>query len=260
EKKAYLAAARCLTRTLSPRGPSVAIHDEFSLLHSRTGNYSHNAAPFLPWHRYFIQAYEQALHTHCNYTDTLPYWDWTLDHANLIRSPIWHPIDGFGSNGSGPDSVAAGHCVQDGPFAGFTAAYFEGTYHPHCLSRGFLNEETIKRVGNLTVKPSILQEIITQNSTYFDFLLSVEQMSHLTIPYIVQGDFSKVTAPNDRLWWSWQLVGTDRRKQYNGIARSESTEEARLTDRLEFGGIVMESPRVEDVMDTEGGVLCYRYD
>ncbi|OOF98341.1 hypothetical protein ASPCADRAFT_205583 [Aspergillus carbonarius ITEM 5010] len=152
------------------------------------------------------------------------YWDWTLDHTNLIRSPIWDPIHGFGSNGSGPKSVAGGHCVQDGPFANLTTTYFEGKYHPHCLSRGFLDEETIKRVGNLTVQPVVLREIITQTANYFDFLLAVEQMSHLTIPYIVQGDFSKVTAPNDpvfflhhaqvdRVWWSWQLLSPERRGQ-----------------------------------------------
>ena len=138
-----------------------------------------------------------SLHPSCILTPPANrYWDWTLDHTNLIRSPIWDPIHGFGSNGSGPKSVAGGHCVQDGPFANLTTTYFEGKYHPHCLSRGFLDEETIKRVGNLTVQPVVLREIITQTANYFDFLLAVEQMSHLTIPYIVQGDFSKVTAPN----------------------------------------------------------------
>ncbi|PYI04309.1 Di-copper centre-containing protein [Aspergillus sclerotiicarbonarius CBS 121057] len=250
EKKAYLDAAQCLATTVSPRDPSVTIHDELSLLHSRTGNYSHNAAPFLPWHRYFIHAYEQALHTHCNYTGTLPYWDWTLDHTNLLLSPIWDPNQGFGSNGTGPPSVAGGHCIQDGPFSGLTVSYFEGNYHPHCLSRGFLNEETIQRVGNLTVRPAVHKDIIIQSSKYFDFLLAVEQMSHLTIPYIVQGDFSKVTAPN----------GTERKGQYNGLSGIEGIEEAGVMDWLEFGGVVAESLRVADVMDTEGEVLCYQYD
>lgn len=89
-----------------------------------------------------------------------------------------------------------GHCVVDGPFAGFTPVYYEGTYQPHCLSRGFLDEGTVKRVGNLTMRPSVLQELVRNESSYFDFLLRVETMSHLTVPYVVQGDFRTVTAPN----------------------------------------------------------------
>lgn len=33
---------------------------------------AHDAAPFLPWHRYFIHAYEKALKDHCGYKGTLP--------------------------------------------------------------------------------------------------------------------------------------------------------------------------------------------
>lgn len=89
-----------------------------------------------------------------------------------------------------------GRCVVDGPFAGFAPVYYEGVYKPHCLSRGFLDEKTVKRVGNLTIRPSVLQELVQSESSYFDFLLRMETMSHLTIPYVVQGDFRTVTAPN----------------------------------------------------------------
>lgn len=33
-----------------------------------------------------------------------------------------------------------------------------------------------------------------------------------------------------------------------------------LTDELEFGGLLSSSPTIAEVMDTEGGILCYRYD
>lgn len=91
ERLAYVQAARCLTESPSSRRSNTSIHDDFVLLHSRIGNYcmyslgvlsggkprlmkyiAHNAAPFLPWHRYFIHLYEQALHKHCNYTGVLP--------------------------------------------------------------------------------------------------------------------------------------------------------------------------------------------
>lgn len=92
ERQAYVDAAVCLTRTQSPTDSRVSIHDDFSYLHSRIGNYckttsifscirssslhvlhlAHDAAPFLPWHRYFIHAYEKALKDHCGYKGTLP--------------------------------------------------------------------------------------------------------------------------------------------------------------------------------------------
>lgn len=39
EKQSYLAAAHCLTTTPSSSLSNATIHDEFSLLHSRVGNY-----------------------------------------------------------------------------------------------------------------------------------------------------------------------------------------------------------------------------
>lgn len=244
ERQSYLAAARCLTRVPSSSLPNATIHDEFSLIHSRVGNYcmstqylyfllysnlycpAHDAAPFLPWHRFFIHAYEAALQKHCQYDGITPcvspvdvqhvtvpanqaprYWDWSLDYQNLLKSPIWSTDEGFGPDGDkgtssnmnpnpNPSTSVNGHCVVDGPFAGLTPVYYDGEYQPHCLSRGFLDEETVKKVGNLTMRPSVLQELVRNESSYFDFLLRVETMSHLTIPYVVQGDFRTVTAPN----------------------------------------------------------------
>lgn len=39
ERQAYVDAAVCLTRTRSPTDSRVSIHDDFSYLHSRIGNY-----------------------------------------------------------------------------------------------------------------------------------------------------------------------------------------------------------------------------
>ncbi|GAB1210724.1 hypothetical protein APSETT445_009521 [Aspergillus pseudonomiae] len=189
------------------------------------------------------------------------YWDWSLDYRNLIASPIWDTDDGFGPSGSSFTSVANGRCVDHGPFANWMPTYYEGNYHPHCLSRGFQDETTVTRVGNLTVRPDILQGVIRDKSEYFDFLLAVETMSHLTIPYIVQGDFSKVTAPNDpvfflhhaqvdRVWWSWQGIHDERRRKYNGIARYDSTAEASVSDALDLG-FILENGAVVTVEDKE---------
>ncbi|GAD93058.1 conserved hypothetical protein [Paecilomyces variotii No. 5] len=272
ERLAYTQAARCLTESPSMRRENTTIHDDFVLLHSRIGNYSHNAAPFLPWHRYFIHLYEQALHEHCNYTGVLPYWNWSLDWEDLSKSPVWDNETGFGGSGTGAESVANGHCVLDGPFAGAQAAYYEGNYHPHCLSRGFLPEEVIQRAGKIAVRPARLNRVFAEQD-YYKFLLKVEQVSHLTIPYIVQGDFAKVTAPNDpvfflhhgqvdRVWWIWQQRHHRDGKflgGYDGISRNDSTVSAQLTDMLDFGDFAPDVS-VNDVINTQAGILCYRYD
>ena len=64
----------------------------------------------------------------------------------------------------------------------------------------------------------------------------------------------------DRLWWSWQQISSERKNQYNGIARNDSLLEAQVTDVLEFGASFPTEITVDDMMDTEGGILCYQYD
>lgn len=48
----------------------------------------------------------------------------------------------------------------------------------------------------MTMKPQVLESAILEMSNYYDFLLHIEDMSHLTVPYLVQGDFRVPTAPN----------------------------------------------------------------
>ncbi|KAJ5257199.1 hypothetical protein N7478_013303 [Penicillium angulare] len=262
EKELYIDAAVCLTQTPSRRDPRVTIHDDFSYLHGRIGNYSHNAAPFLPWHRYFIHSYEKALKDHCGFKGTLPYWDWSKDYKNVLESPIWDIDPGFGPNGdmTGPEGVSHGHCVRNGSFAKWTPAYYQGDYRPHCLSRGFFEKAEAEERSRTTVKPEILEAVIAKETDFFRFTMNIEDVSHITVPYLVHGDFRRITASNDRLWWSWQKYSGNRFLQYNGPARYDTNEEASLTDLLDYGGILPFDPSVGDLMDTEGDLLRYRYD
>lgn len=45
--------------------------DDFAYTHTKEGTVTHYAAGFLPWHRYFIHAYEKALQTECGYRGVL---------------------------------------------------------------------------------------------------------------------------------------------------------------------------------------------
>lgn len=47
----------------------------------------HNAGFFLPWHRLFVQTFEDALRSKCGYHGVQPYWDWTK--GNSSHNKYW---------------------------------------------------------------------------------------------------------------------------------------------------------------------------
>lgn len=57
--------------------------------------------------------HEKLLHTYCNYTGGMPYWDEQVDAENITRSAVWDSVYGIGGDGSSSDS----NIVTDGPFA-----------------------------------------------------------------------------------------------------------------------------------------------
>ena len=115
-----------------------------------------------------------------------------------MKSPIWDTDAGFGPNGdvAGPEGVSKGHCVRNGSFSEWNPAYYQGDYQPHCLSRGFLDTATAEERSMTTVKPNILEAVITRETDFFNFTMEIEDVSHITVPYLVHGDFRRITAPN----------------------------------------------------------------
>lgn len=66
----------------------------------------------------------------------------------------------------------------------------------------------------------------------------------------------------DRLWWMWQRAEPQnigkRRREYLGRAAHNSTQHASLTDVIPMGGLAP-NINVFDIMETNSGLLCYRY-
>lgn len=64
----------------------------------------------------------------------------------------------------------------------------------------------------------------------------------------------------DHLWWKWQQEKREKRiSEYDGKHMFNSTNEnASVNDILLYGGFADDIP-VSKVMDTENGILCYRY-
>ena len=63
----------------------------------------------------------------------------------------------------------------------------------------------------------------------------------------------------DRIWWRWQQVNIEERQtQYLGPAAHGSEVPASLRDILPMGDLAS-GVTVSQVINTEDGLLCYRY-
>ncbi|KAF4486666.1 Tyrosinase ustQ [Colletotrichum fructicola] len=271
ERKNFIDAVNCLSREPARWGPNGTVYDDFSLLHERIGSLSHGSASFLPWHRYFLKAWESALKEHCDFKGQVPYWDWTTDWMDLAASSIWNNETGFGGDGE-PESplvVGGGRCVTDGPFSHLHPIRYNRTYVDHCLARGFKTTDTSGRPLGPWFGPESIGKLM-RSPSYREFEWEMENRLHNRIHRAVSGDFLAFAAGNDpvfylhhaqidNLWWKWQQEDAKTRLyQYEGEHQRDSTGNATLSDILQFGGFIEDVP-VSHVMDTQNKFLCYRY-
>ena len=290
EKDAYISAVQCL-RTRPAILAQGSLYDDFAYVHKCFGSYSHKAAAFLPWHRYFIFQYERFLREDCGYDGGLPYWDWTRDWEDITRSPVFDAETGFGGDGNatGEITVGGGRCVVDGPFAGLKALRYDAEYEPHCLSRGFLKGTVLKKMCGDDITPEKVEGVL-QMGDFESFMHALEEGPHIAISTGIRGDWVKFTVPYgkwldwglgdfitlltleidplwflhhsqlDRLWWIWQQADRKRRlTAYSGKADNNTDAAASLTDVMDYGGFVP-NIQVSQLMDTSSGLLCYKYE
>lgn len=248
----------------------------------------HFVASFLPWHRWFVHIYENALQTSCNFTGAMPYWDWTQDAGHLPSSPLLSnsTTTGFGGNGAGGGFVSPSRpnpltsCVQDGAFSqdSFTVAYYQGTSRAHCLNRGFNDgfDSDPAKIANMSAyyyTPEYIQNMTEDNGTtnFTTFWDALENGPHGAIHNVLGGDMIPGTSPNDplfflhhgqvdRLWWQWQQVAPEvRNTEFTGNRYQNDDETiALISDELEFMGLGT-NVTVGDVMTTQNSLLCYTY-
>lgn len=91
----------------------------------------HMTGVFFPWHRQYVQAFEDQLRDTCGYDGVQPYWDWTQDAPSFYNATIFSdsPCDGLGSWGD-PDND---HQISTGAFKDLTLAYPV----PHNIRRNY---------------------------------------------------------------------------------------------------------------------------
>ncbi|KAI1649086.1 uncharacterized protein F4817DRAFT_41369 [Daldinia loculata] len=251
----FISAVRCLQsksgETSSTFAGVKSRYDDFVALHISQADYIHWVGHFLPWHRYFLWLFEQALRNECSYEGSVPYWDWTqdaVDEASLLGSPIFDPEYGFGGNGDYIEDISnfpdewvtdidipgrsGGGCLTNGPFAETNASMGPGRhteYTPRCIRRDFSLWLMLRTLNTDTAN------FVLDASSYFEFehrteglTLGVEGVSvhsggHLGIGGML-GDMANTWSSTgdpifwvhhcaiDRLWDIWQRKDWESRR------------------------------------------------
>jgi tyrosinase len=242
--------------------------------------------------RYFAHIYEQEMQA-CGYRGSMLYWDWGQSASDPLNAPIFSDSAGLGGNGVSspacqyiPGNRVARQCVVSGPFAQLRPAYYQGSTVPHSLHRCFNCGSP--NMFNESWMTAVVFNVLLQ-STYTRFSTELYIGPHLSIHDAIGGDFPTTTSPNgilpltlnievllteieplfwphhvqvDRIWWIWQnLDPANRMFQYEGktvIGNSPPTR-AVMADVMHVLGLASDAP-VSEVMNTEGGFLCYRYE
>ncbi|GAB1316986.1 Tyrosinase copper-binding domain-containing protein [Madurella fahalii] len=142
ERKAYTDAVLCLMSKpalTSAQAPGAKSRfDDYVVVHIQQTPRNHGTTFFLPWHRYYVWHYEQALRTECGYKGYQPYWNWGRYADDPENSPLFNGDEySMGGNGAKvpyegiPVPMAprpynmippgnGGGCVTSGPFRNMT--------------------------------------------------------------------------------------------------------------------------------------------
>ncbi|KAI8901868.1 hypothetical protein BC833DRAFT_535205 [Globomyces pollinis-pini] len=243
EKDAYLNAVTAL-KNRAPAGRTDYArwnYNQFADLHIEMALDNHSKAPFLPWHRWFIHHYEQALQS-VNPSIILPYWDWTLDSENPTAADVFKD---FGLNGN----PASGYCMTTGIAKGWTV-----TAGPNragkCLVR---TNDWSKKLWSPESVTNLLR-----TPDFSTFWTSLENGPHGMVHNAIggaNGDFKQMWSTNDpifflhhgmvdKVWWRWQSACKENVGKYAGSSSYRLAPYPRT---------------VADVSNTQAGPFCYTY-
>ncbi|PBP16163.1 tyrosinase [Diplocarpon rosae] len=276
EKMAFVDAELCamsLPNKTSLPGSTTRFED-FQAAHQRGtmnlyGDIVHYTAQFLPWHRFHLHAHESVLRNECNYTGTIPFWDEAIDAAsgNFFQSDMWSD-QYFGGNGSPVDG-----CVRTGAFANRTMHIGPFTQTTdYCFNRNF-NYTSGLTLGARANTDACYKHSATDFETFYKCMASSPHVAGHRATGGVMVDVN--SSPGDplfylhhcfldRLYWQWQQIsGADRIFAISGNTTVTEPptgwEKLTLDYELDMSG-AYENVRLEEVMNIQGGYLCYAYE
>ncbi|KAH6569860.1 hypothetical protein BASA50_003602 [Batrachochytrium salamandrivorans] len=259
----YINAVICLKMSPSrlPRTiRSPSRFDDVAYTHSQALGVAHSSAAFLPWHRAFLSAYENALRDECGYPGALPFWDWTIDSQAPESSSLWSDRS-FGGDGN---PFTPNRCITNGPYVNFYSTF----EFRSCISRAITGN-----LGSTTsfYTPEVIFRMVSTSRTYDAFRQAVEQGPHNNVHAGIGGTMAIVAVSTndpifmlhhanvDRVWSIWQTLNPKLASTYDG--RNSNGLVARATDTLPlFGFSTAPTYRVANMFSTTSGLpLCYTY-
>ncbi|KIY53268.1 Di-copper centre-containing protein [Fistulina hepatica ATCC 64428] len=181
------------------------------------------AGHFLPFHRLYVVEYEEALRNFCNYTGPAsPYWNWTIDAANIEGSNMFTDSSPSGLRGRGDPNNDYSLYPGDGGFSNFYHYYPS----PHVIRRNFTLYPFATEGKDSQVDRLINSHIGDFKS--FQAEAEVFQSAHTAGHQMMGGDMGRyipfgyylvvLTRANrfvdalfwlhhsmvDKVWWEWQ--------------------------------------------------------
>jgi len=111
---------------------SGSYYDDIVYMHMDLNHVIHFTGLFLPWHRWYVHSLESALKSKCGFAGSAPYWNWSMDAADLYGSTFFaddDPHSGLGGWGDPSHDFQ----VPTGGFSDFHVSYPS----PHTLRRNF---------------------------------------------------------------------------------------------------------------------------
>ncbi|KAI1192601.1 hypothetical protein F5X97DRAFT_74986 [Nemania serpens] len=259
DRQALMSAFKCLMNK-PPSGAfsvSKSRWEDFARLHQMYTPNVHQNQKFLPWHRYFIWAFEQALRDECGFNRAFFWFDETK-HAGQFSASDVFSTQYLGSLGG------SSHCVTDGAFAGLTVNIGPGTGNtPHCLSRQGNAADTAQ--CNTNYLNSCLS-----NARYQDFEKCLEYgphgYGHNGVGGVMADVYASPSEPFfwfhhtfvDRAWRIWELA--DPNNRYNSIDGTDINGNPLTLDTVIYMGGIRPDVTIRQMINTlSGDVLCYRY-
>jgi tyrosinase len=240
---------------------------------------------FLPWHRYYLWAYENTLREECGYKGYQPYWN----HARYAAAPLESPIfDGSDTSMSGtglpvrpttvPDGalvlpwLGGGGCISTGPFVNWTInigpvakLWTDVRDNPRLDGRGY-NPRCVRRdvnswVSSHSTTDTNITDLITKSLDFESFqskfesagdpedspgVLGVHSGGHYTWGGDPGGDF--FMSPGDPVFWLHH-AGIDRIWwTWQNLAPENRTTELGMTLTM-FNDPPSRNGTLEDEMD-----------
>ncbi|KII84662.1 hypothetical protein PLICRDRAFT_117591 [Plicaturopsis crispa FD-325 SS-3] len=303
EKTDFLNSIKCLAKlphnpalktTFNPEGlpkrnESGSFYDDIIFMHMDISPPMHTQGLFLPWHRWYINAFEGALKDKCGFKGTLPYWDWTKDAADFEHASVYMDDDeesGFGGWGDPKQDFQ----ITTGAFKDFHVSY--PNYHrvrrnftlqPYFpLSRSEYPIADLK--ANETFSATEVQRMIGDFDGDYQAMsqyIDAEQGARWAVHLIAGGDFADACPTNavgctpdtkwsandplfwihhaflDKIWSDWQNHNV--KDNFNTFAPGATAKNTTKNSMMVSDGM-FEATTFGNVIDTKGGFLCYTYE